>query len=84
MIIHIEKGQITNKGAVRKFFENHTDGSWTLRSAKGKKRSQGQNALYWAYIIPQVKNGLKDLGIEQVAKFCSEYLGFPLTLPGNE
>jgi hypothetical protein len=63
-IIKIENGIIVNRAAVRSFFEHHEDGNWTLRSSKGVKRSNNQNAMMWGFIIPQVKEGLRDVGYE--------------------
>jgi len=56
-----QKGSIIiDKNCINEFEENEFVD--VIVSKKNKKRSNNFNAYYWSYIIPNVRNGLKDLG----------------------
>lgn len=63
---HIKDGQITNPRVVRRYFDDLPDGSYQCKIEKGKKRSNRQNAFYWACVLPLVKEGLQYNGFREV------------------
>lgn len=131
--VHIKNEKISNPQVIRKAFQELQDGRYLVKIDKANKRSLPQNAYYHGVIVPLVKNGLKDIGynevrtnedaheclkylflkkqipnentgevieilgstakltttefnlfIEQVAQWCSEYLGFVLPMPNEQ
>lgn len=65
-MLHISKGQITNKRTVRNQFEGLKDGSYLVVIKSKKNRSLQQNKFWWAVLIPMVKIGLTDIGYNEV------------------
>lgn len=65
-ILHIKDSAITNKVAVRKFFNQLKDGKYLVRVDSFKKRTLPQNAYYWSVVVPMVKDGLRDAGYSEV------------------
>ena len=66
-ILHKKDGAIVNKRATRKFFEDlPTDGKFLVKADPFKKRSNRQNSFYWAGIVPMVKEGLINMGYDEV------------------
>lgn len=65
LVLHIKDG-ITNKTAVRKFFEGLKDGKYLLTAKSIKRRSNNQNAYLHGVVIPLVYEGLKSAGFDDV------------------
>lgn len=61
-ILRIKNGEVENKGAVRKLFQELKDGKWLLEIAQYNKRSDSQNRYYFGIVIPLVQEGIKHLG----------------------
>lgn len=65
-ILHINHSGIQNKSTVRNAFAALTEGKYLVRVEAFKKRSLPQNAYYWGIVVPMVKQGLKDIGYNEV------------------
>lgn len=61
-IIHIRDGQIMNKSAVKKMFDELTDGRYLATVESKNKRSLPQNAYYWMILTDYIQPALYDLG----------------------
>lgn len=61
-IISIRKGEIQNKGTVRKFFESLADGKWLLEADNSKKRTNPQNRYLHGILIPEFRKALLSVG----------------------
>ena len=132
-IIHIEQGKLTNPKVFRKNIDELKDGAYLVQIKIRKQRSLNQNAYYWGVVVDMVKDGLVNIGydeireadqvhellksmflkkqmvnhntgevieipgstaglstidfnsfIDDVAKWCSEYLGFALPMPNEQ
>ena len=66
VITHIKQGKITNPKVVRLAFDSLEDGSYIINIQGFKKRSLNQNSYYWSICVPLVKEGLKDMGFNEV------------------
>ena len=86
----LQDGTIGNPKAVRKFFESHEPGTWVLSSKAKNVRSLPQNAFYWAVCVPMIKDGLRDMGYDEIkndnqaheilkARFLKKTVGNPET-----
>ena len=79
-IFHIkEDGSIANPKTVRKFFEQHNPGRYSLVSKSANTRSLPQNAYFHGPMLDYVFNGLRDIGFDDVrtkedAKLVVKYL----------
>lgn len=73
-ILHKESGEIANKKAVRELFDQLKDGKYLIEITDKNKRSNPQNAYYWAAVIPLVQQGIKDLGTEVTKEETHEFL----------
>jgi len=132
--IHInQEGKILNRKVLRSAFSDLKAGRYSIKIDRANKRSLNQNNFYWGVVVPLVKEGLKDIGyneirtneqahetlkflflkkqipnentgeiieilgstaklttiefnlfIEQVAQWCSEFLGFVLPMPNEQ
>ncbi len=65
-ILHINHSGIQNKSTVRNSFAALTEGKYLVRIEAFKKRSLNQNAYYWGIVVPMVKQGLKNIGYNEV------------------
>lgn len=66
VIVHIESGEIKNKAVVKNAFSNLPDGKYKILIDRASKRSLQQNAYYWSCVVPQVRQGLRDAGYNEV------------------
>lgn len=66
IIVHIADSQITNKKAVKKFFDELKDGKYLLSAKSIKRRSLQQNAYLHGVVIPMVYEGLRNNGFDEV------------------
>ena len=66
VIIYKQNGQLTNRQVVAKFFNELPDGKFLLTAKNIKHRSLPQNAYYWSVCVPMVKEGLRDVGYNDV------------------
>lgn len=59
LILHKSNGAITNRAAVRKFFDTLPDGATVLKAEKKKKkRSLSQNDYYWLILTDYIQPAL--------------------------
>ena len=65
-IFTIKDGQITAKNKMRKFFEEHEQGTYLLVSKPIKRRSLSQNAYFHSVVLDYVLHGLRDLGFDEI------------------
>lgn len=67
VILHIREGEIQNKGAVKKLFDElkSKDGTVKLSWEDAKKRTLPQNAWLHA-VLPSILKGLRDRGYNEV------------------
>jgi len=73
-ILRIRNGEVENKGAVRKLFQELKDGKWMLEVAQHNKRSDPQNKYYWAVVVPMVQEGIKNLGHQLTKEETHDFL----------
>lgn len=67
LILHKSNGAITNRAAVRKFFDTLPDGATILNAEKKKKtRSLQQNAFFHGVLIPEFRMALNSVGYDEV------------------
>lgn len=66
LFITVSAGKCVNRVQLDKFIETHPDGVHLLKSTRKDKRSNLQNAYYWACVVPMVKEGLRDAGYDDV------------------
>lgn len=66
LFIQIRDGQVVNRSAVRKTFEALPDGRYLLDISQKKKRSNDQNAYYWAIMTDYIQPALYDLGWREI------------------
>lgn len=67
VFVHKRDGEIVNKKAVRMAWESTPpDGKFIMKIEDKNKRSLPQNAYYWSCVVPLVKDGLRDLGYDDV------------------
>lgn len=86
--IHIKDEKISNPQVIRKAFKELQDGRYLVKIDKANKRSLPQNAYYHGVIVPLVKNGLKDIGYNEVrtnedAHECLKYLFLKKQIPNE-
>ncbi len=65
-ILYISDGEIKNKAQVRKAFTELKSGKYLVSIKSNKKRSLKQSAYYWGVVVPMVKDGLRDIGYNDV------------------
>src|SRR5579859_4496962 len=65
-VLHIEEGLIANKKHIREAFGNLKDGQYMVTIKWWKRRSQRQNAYYHAIVCNLVKDGLRQIGYDEV------------------
>lgn len=76
--LRIENGQILNKEAVRKMFNELKDGRYKLEASQRNNRSTNQNDYYWLILTDYIQPALYDLGWQEVKtkedahEFCKE------------
>lgn len=64
--IHIEKSKITNPQVFRKNLEGLKDGRYSVKIERKNKRSTNQNAYIHGVLFPEVMNGLREAGFDEV------------------
>ena len=65
LMITIESGQIKNKTALRKAFDNLSDGRYKMTIVKSNKRSLQQNNWLHA-VLPDILKGLREVGYNEL------------------
>lgn len=65
-ILHIKDSAITNKVKVRQVFTGLKDGKYLVRVDVFKKRTLPQNAYYHGVVVPMVREGLYNIGYNEV------------------
>lgn len=67
-IVKIDKGgEIINRNTVRQFFDElPQDSTGTLTWKPANIRSLSQNAYYWSVCVPMVKDGLREMGFDEI------------------
>lgn len=73
-ILRIKNGEVENKGAIRKLFQELKDGKWLLEIAQYNKRSDPQNRYYFGIVIPLVREGIKHLGHQLTKEETHDFL----------
>jgi hypothetical protein len=73
-IVHIKNGEVENKSAVRKLFNELTDGKYLIEISSSDKRSSPQNRYYHGICVPMVRHGIFDLGTELTNQETHEFL----------
>lgn len=73
-ILRKESGEIANKKAIRDLFAQLKDGIYLVEISDKNKRSNPQNAYYWAAVVPLVQQGIKDMGTEVTKEETHEFL----------
>ena len=89
VFIHIIHNQITNKQVIRKAFEELKDGRYLVSIENGKNRTSPQNRYYWGCCLPIVRDGLKDIGYNEIktnedAHEVLKYLFLKKRIPNEE
>lgn len=74
VILHIRNGEIANKSAVKKLFDQLQDGKYIIEINKHNKRSNPQNRYYWGLVVPMIKTGIKDMGTDLTIEETHEFL----------
>ena len=62
----IKEGKINNPKVIREAFDSLDDGIYSLTIERSKKRSLQQSAYYWGCCVPLVKEGLRNMGFNEV------------------
>ncbi len=65
-IIHIKDHKVTNRKTANDFFLSLEDGSYVWSVKPLKVRSLSQNAYYHGCCVPAVKQGLRDIGYDDI------------------
>jgi hypothetical protein len=65
-LLYKSAGSISNKKVVADAFNQLEDGRYKVVISSYKKRSLPQNAYYWAAMLPMVKDGLREVGYNEV------------------
>ena len=65
-MLHINEGYITNKKGIYHHIKDLKDGSYFVSIKSRKNRSVQQNRYWWSCLIPLVKQGLNDIGYNEV------------------
>ena len=65
-LIHKTGGKFTNIGRLREHNDSLPDGSYLVTVDPSNKRSNDQNAYYWACVVDPVFHGLRDMGFDEV------------------
>src|SRR5690606_37023707 len=65
-IIHIRDGHIMNKSAVKKMFDELTDGRYLTTVESKTNRSLPQNAFLHGVLIPEFRAALNSVGYDEV------------------
>lgn len=66
LFIHIESGEIVNRKGIRKAFGELADGKYLVKIDPFKKRSLPQNAYLHGVLIPAFRQGLNNVGYDEV------------------
>jgi len=61
-LIRKSGGKIVNRDQVAKLFDAIPDGSWLIEVNSSSKRSNKQNAYYWAAVIAVTRLNMIDMG----------------------
>ncbi len=61
-----EGGELENTKQLRRFFKDLLPGSYLLIAKPAKQRSLQQNKYWWGYLVPTVKDALRDMGFEDI------------------
>lgn len=64
-ILHITNGELKNQSSFRKSIAG-LNGKYLVKITKANQRSLQQNKFYWAVCVPMVKDGLRNMGYDQV------------------
>lgn len=60
-------GEIVNKKAVKEAWASvPPNGKFLMKIEDKSKRSLSQNSYYWACVVPLVKQGLRDVGYDEI------------------
>jgi hypothetical protein len=65
-ILNIANRQICNLTNAKEVFNSLKDGKYLVQIKSIKKRSLPQNAYYWGVVVPMVKDGLQQVGYNDV------------------
>lgn len=76
LIVHIASNGITNKTAVRKFFDEvkAKNGKYLLTAKSIKRRSIPQNKYYWGVVVAMIKERMIELGNDVDEQTVHDYL----------
>jgi hypothetical protein len=66
VFISMADGEIVNKTTMRNAFADLPNGRYLVKIERKNKRSLPQNAYYWACVVPMVKEGLRNIGYDEV------------------
>lgn len=66
LMLHIRDHIISNHAAWKKLLNEIDEGSYFVKFEPRKKRTHNQNNFYWGCIVPIVKDGLRDVGFDDV------------------
>lgn len=66
LIIYISEGVITNRTKISEVFKTLPDGRYKVKIDPFKKRSNLQNNYYHGAVVPLVKDGLLNMGYDEV------------------
>lgn len=86
--IHIDAGQVTNKQVLENILRKLTSGRYLVKIKKHNKRTLNQNAYYHGIVVPLVKDGLIDIGYNEIktnedAHEVIKYLFLKKTIPNE-
>lgn len=65
-LIHKRQGYWHNKGALKRYQDELTDGSYSVEIKKANFRSLPQNSYYWGVVVELVYESLKSAGFDAV------------------
>lgn len=65
-ILHIRNGEIANKSAVRRLFDQLQDGRYLLNVENKNKRTLPMNAYLHGVLIPEFRKALNSVGYDEV------------------
>lgn len=66
IVIQVKKGKIINYQNLESVIEVLNDGNHRIQIEEIKNRSLSQNKYYWKVMVPAVKEGLRDMGWDEI------------------
>jgi hypothetical protein len=74
LMVSIKGGYIQNRTESATFFRRKADGDYRLRLYPYRVRTLDQNEYYWAVVVPLVRDGLIELGHDDVKNDADAHL----------